>query len=304
MWRGIDDPEPHQQDAQQPGGGAEGEEIAVAEGGQPAAKEGDDDIDGADDGIGGADVGGALLRPYELEHDHEAGDEGGAEIDAEEQEDQVVEERIRREAGDDIGRGGGEPAENERRFVSFAVGQQPEEQIADRLADQQGDGVVADGAARDVPFADGGQGNEGHAHAADGQQAAGDEEAAEVLIPPQDPAQPGPDAETVLVGGRDLAHGLTRKGQDCPAEEHEDGSQPEQDEEIAGEGQCIQNAAAADGAQGPGGAAYEHGYAHHAPAARGGKTDGDQVLPCGSDDAGAEVVDGKCQQEECQGPGG
>ena len=55
---GINDPEPHQQDAQQAGGGAEGEEIAVAEGGQPAAKEGDDDIDGADDGVGGADVGG------------------------------------------------------------------------------------------------------------------------------------------------------------------------------------------------------------------------------------------------------
>ena len=35
-----------------------------------------------------------------------------------------------------------------------------------------------------------------------------------------------------------------------------------------------------------------------------GKTDGDQVLPCGSDDAGAEVVDRECQQEEGQSPGG
>ena len=83
-------------------------------------------------------MGGAVPAADELEHDHEAGDEGGAEIDAEEQEDQVVEERIRREAGDDIGRGGGEPAEDKGRLMPFAVGQQPEQQIADRLADQQG----------------------------------------------------------------------------------------------------------------------------------------------------------------------
>ena len=301
---GVCYPEGHEQDAQQAGGGAEDEKIWVADGGEPAAKEGDDDVYGADDGVGDADVGGALLGPGELEHDHEAGDEGRAEVNAEEDEDKIVENRHGGQPGDDIARGGGEPAEYEREFVSFAVGEKAKNQIAGGLTDEEGDSVVADGAAGYVPFADGGRCDKGHAHAADGEQAAGDEEAAEVLIAAQDAAEPGPDAEAVFGGAGDLAHRLAGEGEDGPAGEHEDGGEPEEDEEVAGEEQCLQDAAAAEGAERADDAADEHGYAHKAAAAVGGKADCEEVLPSRGDDSGAEVVDGECEEEEGEGPGG
>ena len=57
-------------------------------------------------------------------------------------------------------------------------------------------------------LADGGDGDEGHAHAADGEEAAGDEEAAEVTIAAQDAAEAGPEAEAVFGIAGDLAHGF------------------------------------------------------------------------------------------------
>ena len=188
--------------------------------------------------------------------------------------------------------------------MPFAVGQQPKQQVADRLTDQQRNCKVADRPARHIPAADRGRGDEGHAHPAGGKQPARDQKAAEVAIAPQNPAQPGPDTQPAFFCAADLPHRFARKDQDEPTDEHEKCGQPEQGHKIAGEGLSIQDAAADVGSQRAGDRPHKHGNAHHTAAAGGRKTDGHQILPRGGDDARAEVVERKRHQKEGQRPRG
>jgi hypothetical protein len=107
--------------------------------GQPAAQERGDRARHAGDGVGQADVGGAVLGTGKFHDNGYAGDKGARGDCAAQEEDGVEPERAGGKNRHAQGEDAQEQADLQAEFVAFAVGQKTENEVRDGLADLHGD---------------------------------------------------------------------------------------------------------------------------------------------------------------------
>ena len=220
------------------GTGKEGEGVARAVG-EEAAKERGEDGGGGHEGVGEADVGGALfLGGGELQEDGIGGGPVGDLPRAEQQEDCCEPLAGGCPPRDECAQGEGNGAEDHRQTVTPAVAEPAHDGAEEHLGDEHEAGVEADGDGREVVLGDGIDAVEGAAHEAKLYQPAADEIPDEVAVVAEQARQAAQEEGGALVGeAGGLVVRLAGGGEKAPGDAHRYRRDAEDRGEVDGRGE-------------------------------------------------------------------